>query len=415
MTDDDRVVVIGGGPAGLMAAGQAGTAGARVLLLEKMDRPGLKLGLTGKGRCNLTNTAALSETLARFGDNGRFLRHAFHRFFGPDLVAFLDRLGVATVVERGGRVFPAHVRAPRLAAILRDWLRRQGVEIRTGFPVTSLVVEENRVRGVETGQGRIMGRAVILATGGASYPATGSSGDGYALAAAVGHRIITPRPALVGLETDPGLLKALDGLHLRHVAVRLLVAGKTAARGFGEVLFRADEISGPVVLTLSGRAVDELAAGREVFLALDLKPALDHGRLDARLVRDFQDRCHEPLDSVLRGLLPRPLVGLCLERTGIDPGQKAGETRRDQRRRILAWLKEFRIPVTGHRGLERAIVTAGGVDLAQVDPQTMQSRLVSGLFLAGELLDLQAGTGGFNLQAAFSTGWLAGRAAAREG
>jgi len=257
-----------------------------------------------------------------------------------------------------------------------------------------------------------LGDAVILAAGGSSYPATGSTGDGYRLAAGVGHTIVEIRPALVPLETGGDIAGKVAGLHLRNIEVTLQIEGKRAGRFFGELLFMDYGVSGPVILTMSLQVVDALRAGKQISLILDLKPALDEKKLDGRLRRDFEKRCHEPLQSVLRGLLPREMVPVCLQETGLEAEQPAGEIAAKQRRRLRTWLKNFRLEVTGYRGFDEAIVTAGGVDLREVDPRTMESKRIRGLYLAGEVLDLQGDTGGYNLQAAFSTGWLAGRCAA---
>ena len=409
-----RIVVVGGGAAGLMAAGQAALAGTEVLLLEKMPRPGRKLCLTGKGRCNLTNVAPLPEFIAHFGPTGPFLRQAFHRFFSAELLQFFADLGLAVVTERGGRVFSASGKAPEVLAVFETWLKRLGVTVRTGMAVERLLIDNNRITGVACGDAPIPCAAVILAAGGASYPLTGSTGDGYALAEQAGHHIVPIRPALVPLITAGDDASRLAGLQLRNVRVRLVLDGKKRAEVFGELHFMEFGLSGPVILTLSGRIVDALRAGEAVELALDLKPALDEQKLDARLRRDFEQRHAEPMASVLRGLLPRELIAVALEQNGLTGERQAGTIRAEERKRLRRWLKEYRLKVIGHRPLAEAIVTAGGVDTREVDPRTMASRLVRGLFLAGEVLDIQADTGGYNLQAAFSTGWLAGRAAAKE-
>ncbi len=407
------IIVVGGGAAGMMAAGQAAGQRARVVLLEKMKRTGLKIGISGKGRCNLTNSADVDTFLGHFGKNGRFLRQAFHQFFAPELIEFFEGLGLLLITERGGRVFPKSGRALDVVRVLRSWLDRQDVRMIKTEPVTELLIREKSIKGVACGKRQIMADAVILATGGASYPATGSSGDGYGLAAQAGHTIVPIRPALVPLETDAKLVRELNGLHLRNIGVRLRVNGKTVATHFGELKFYEHGLTGPVILTLSLAAVDGLREGNRVEILLDLKPALNEKQLDARLYRDLERRCHENMQSVLRGLLPRDLVPLCLRETGINPDQQAGQLPKKARKRLGHWLKNWPIPITGHRGLDEAIVTAGGVQLSEIDPRTMQSRLCKGLYVAGELLDLAGDTGGYNLQAAFSTGWLAGCSAAK--
>lgn len=407
------VVVVGGGAAGLMAAGQAARGGARTLLLEKMKRPALKLGITGKGRCNITNVAEMDDFLARFGPSGRFLRQAFARFFNRDLMALCRELGLDLVTERGGRVFTASGQATDVVYALLRWLREEGVQIRRQTAVDRLLIEQGRITGVAAGDRRWPCDAVVLATGGASYPATGSSGDGYALAQAAGHRLVAIRPALVPLETAGDTAGRLAGLTLRNIRARLLIDGKKARDISGELTFAEYGLTGPVVLTLSGQAVDALRAGHRVEMAIDLKPALDEKKLDARLLRDLAARGKEPCASLLRGLLPREMVPVCLDQAQVPPERTGANVTARERRRLRLWLKDLRLPISGHRPLSEAIVTAGGVDTREIDPRTMESRLVRGLYLAGEVLDLQADTGGYNLQAAFSTGWLAGRYAAR--
>lgn len=409
-----RVIVVGGGPAGLMAAGQAAALGVKTVLLEKMDRPGRKLAITGKGRCNLTNVAPLEDFLAHFGTNGRFLRQAFHRFFTPDLLAFLATLGVETVTERGGRVFPAGENAREVVDALLHWVLAQGVSIQTRTPAARLAVEGQRIVGVETRDGRVLpARAVIVATGGASYPGTGSTGDGYRMAEAVGHTIVPIRPALVPLETAGEIAPRLQGLSLRNVTVRMFVNGRKQGEWFGEMLFTHFGVSGPIILTLSKQAVDALRRKDRVALSIDLKPALDMKKLDARLLRDIEAHGKRHVQNWLKGLLPLKLIPLCLELTDIHPHKEAHRITAVERKRLRSWLKDFRLDVSGHRPLAEAIVTAGGVDTRQVDPRTMGSRRITGLYFAGEVLDVDADTGGYNLQAAFSTGWLAGRAAAQ--
>jgi predicted Rossmann fold flavoprotein len=408
-----RVIVIGGGPAGLMAAGQAADAGADTLLLEKMKRTGLKLCITGKGRCNITNVADVSDFISHFGKTGSFLRQAFARFFNTDLIVFFNQLGLKVVTERGGRVFPVSGNAPEVHRVLLQWNKKAGVRFRHSAPVEKIVTQNQRLTGVVC-QGRsIPCDAVILATGGASYPATGSTGDGYRLCESTGHTIIPVRQALVPLETSGDEAKKMAGLNLRNVNTRLLVDGKNKREQFGEVVFTEFGVSGPSILTLSSQAVDSLRSGHTVTLAIDLKPALDQKKLDARLQRDIVSKRKEPISRLLRGLMPREMVPVCLHFIDIPVDRMACHISGKERRRLRTWLKDFRLQVTGYRPFAEAIITAGGVDTREIDPRTMQSRKTRGLYIAGELLDIQADTGGYNLQAAFSTGWLAGRSAAR--
>ncbi|HIQ37767.1 MAG TPA: NAD(P)/FAD-dependent oxidoreductase [Desulfocapsa sulfexigens] len=409
------VVVIGGGAAGLMAAGQAATAGSRVIILEKMKRPGRKICISGKGRCNLTNSAPVEEFIEHFGKNGRFLRQAFSRFFAPELVDFFERNGLPVSLERGGRYFPTNGKAPDIVKVFLAWLSNLHVEIQDNNPVKTLSVENNTITGVITKRGEISCDAVILATGGASYPATGSTGDGYKLVETLGHTIVPIRPALVPLEIHGGIHPALAGLELRNIEAILFINGKKKRQLFGELHFKKFGVSGPTILTLSGDAVDGLRAGKKVELLIDLKAALNRQKLDARLIRDFEKRHKEPFADVLRGLLPAQMVPLCLEQTQIPADKVAGGISKKERRTLLNWLKGLRLEVTRHRSFKEAIVTAGGVNLKEVNPRTMESKIVSGLYLAGELLDLNGNTGGYNLQAAFSTGWLAGWSVGEKG
>jgi predicted Rossmann fold flavoprotein len=397
-----------------MAAGRAAELGAETLLLEKMNRPGRKLCITGKGRCNLTNVAPLSDFITRFGPNGQFLRQAFSRFFSAELVALFEELGVPTVTERGGRVFPVSGQAREVVDALVHWVRKRGGTLRTRSPVERLLVEGGRVVGVQVSPNRVHRcDAVIIATGGASYPATGSTGDGYRLAQSVGHTIVPIRPALVPLETAGDIAPRLQGLSLRNVAVRVWVNEKKQAEAFGEMLFTHFGVSGPTILTLSRQVVDALRLGQRVTLSIDLKLALDERRLDARLLRDLDAHGKQQFHTLLKDLLPRKLIPVCIDLLGIPPNRVAHQITAQERERLRIWLKDFRLEVTGHRPFAEAIVTAGGVDTREVDPRTMASRLAEGLYLAGEVLDVDGDTGGFNLQAAFSTGWLAGRSAAR--
>jgi hypothetical protein len=413
MTNKKRkIIVIGGGAAGLMAAGAAAELGAEVLLLEKMKRPGRKLCITGKGRCNITNIAEISDFLAHFGGNGKFLRQAFHHFFNQDLLLFFQKLGLEVVTERGRRVFPKSGKAQDVLEVLLEWLRVRGVKIEAASPAASLQISEGRVIGVVSADRILPCQAVILATGGASYPATGSSGDGYRIAAEAGHAIIAIRPALVPLKTTGSEAHRMAGLNLRNIKASLYIDGKKKKEEFGELVFADFGVTGPVILSLSGLAVDALNNNQKVEIAVDLKPALDENKLEARISRDLASRAGETVDSLLRGLLPKEMVPVCLDSLKISPQRLSSSIGKPERIRLRRWLKEFRLRISGFRPFAEAIITAGGVDTKEIDPRTMQSRKTKGLYLAGELLDIQADTGGYNLQAAFSTGRLAGVSAA---
>ena len=417
-----KVIVIGGGAAGLMAAGQAAEQGAETLLLEKMYRPGRKLRITGKGRCNLTNVAPVSRFILHFGPNGRFLRQAFSRFFSSELVTFLDKLGIRTVTERGGRVFPVSDQAKDIVDALSAWARKSGVTLRARSSVEGLLVEGKSVNGVRIGKGStdqstaervFRADAVIVATGGASYPITGSTGDGYRLAKSAGHTVVPIRPALVPLETAGETAPRLQGLSLRNVNIQVLIDGKKRAEAFGEMLFTHFGLSGPIILSSSRLVVDALRLHQRVILSIDLKPALDQRKLNERLLRDLEAHGKQKFRTLLKELLPAKLIPVCIDLTGIPPDKVGHQITAEERKCLRLWLKDFRLEVTGYRPFNDAIITAGGVDTKEVDPRTMASRLVEGLYFAGEVLDVDADTGGYNLQAAFSTGWLAGRSAAR--
>ena len=419
---EKKVIVVGGGAAGLIAAGQAAKKGAATLLLEKMNRPGKKLSITGKGRCNLTNIAERDDFISHFGKNGRFLRHAFSQFFTSDLLDFFKELGIETVTERGGRVFPKNNMAREVADALIKWAIDKGVIIETRVPAQALIVEDGRASGVflakklpknkDVPAGKeFRADTVIIACGGSSYPATGSTGDGFYLAEAVGHTILPIRPALVPLETSGDTAKSLQGLSLKNVTVKMLINEKKKVEAFGEMLFTHFGLSGPIVLSLSKHFVDAIRDGQKPVFSIDLKPALDEKKLDVRLLRDLNAHGKMQFQNLLKELLPMKLIPACIDMTGISPEKNGCEITAEERKRLRLWLKDFRFQVVGHRPMKEAIITAGGVDTKEVDPKTMASKLIKNLYFAGEVLDIDADTGGYNLQAAFSTGWLAGRSA----
>ena len=395
----------------MMAAGRAAELGATVSLLEKTPKLGNKLRITGKGRCNVTNVAPLEDFIDHFGANGRFLYGAFSRFFVDDLRAFFAQRGAPTVVERGGRVFPEANDADVIADALLAYLRVGGVQLRRRTRIDALLVKDGAIRGVACAEREFPAQAVIVATGGASYPGTGSTGDGYRLLEAVGHTIVPPRPALVPLVTAEPFVAGLQGLSLRHVRATLLLNGRALASEFGEMLFTHYGISGPIILSLSKRAAEAATRGRAE-IAIDLKPALNDEQLDARLRRDFDQFGRRSYHRLLAELLPRLLIPVFLELTGIAPDKPGNQITAEERGRLFRLLRDFRLTIVGSRPIAEAIITAGGVAVNELDPRTMQSRLVRGLYCCGEVIDIDADTGGYNLQAAFSTGYLAGEAAA---
>ena len=407
------VIVVGAGPAGMMAAGQAALAGARVLLLEKTNAPGKKLSITGKRRCNLTNSAGLSAFIDHFDPNGRFLHQAFGRFFRDDLLEFFESIGIHTETERGGRIFPSNGDAQFVTKQLSQWTSESGARVVLRSPVDRLIAMDKHITAVKTRDKQIIpAKGVILCTGGSTFTGTGSSGDGYRMAEAVGHTLIPLRPALVPLKTAGSTAQRLQGLSLHNIRFSVFFDQKKKIDAFGEMLFTHFGISGPVVLTHSGEIVDALRAGKHVSISIDLKPALDEHKLDARLLRELDQGRKQHVRTMLKRLLPAKMIAVCANQTGIPLNQPCHQVTAQQRRRLLAWLKDLHLDVTAPLPLETGMVTMGGVSLKEVDPRTMMSKIVDGLFFAGEVLDLAADTGGFNLQAAFSTGWLAGQYAA---
>jgi hypothetical protein len=408
--DTYDIIVVGGGASGMMAAGRAAQSGCRVVLLEKMDRLGRKLAITGKGRCNLTNLEGIEAFLSHYGQNGKFLRNCFARFFNQDLIGFLEENGVATVVERGRRVFPVSGDAGGIVTCLQTFLQEQGVNIKTAFRVDDILVQSGHIAGVQGNGIDVPGNAVIVATGGLSYPLTGSTGDGYRFAMDVGHRVRKPEPNLVPLEIEEDFLTGLRGLALRNVELTASAGGRRFARLFGELLFTHFGISGPIVLTMSREIVMMLPKSR-VTVSINFKPALTEEQLEQRLLREFELHGRMYYRSIMKHLLPLRLVRAFVDVSGVPGDKKACEIDRHERRRIAKLLRNFPLTVKRARPIDEAIVTAGGVALDELDPRTMQSRLVKGLFFCGEVIDIAGDTGGYNLQSAFSTGFVAGGSA----
>ena len=406
-----RIAVIGGGAAGIMAAIRAAENSAQVTLFEKMPRVGRKLGITGKGRCNLTNSADNAEIIKNIPGNGKFLFSALKNFSSADTVNFFESLGVATKLERGGRIFPVSDDASEVIDALIKKMTLLGVEIKNNAPVTEIITKNKKVVGVLSGGKIYECDAVILATGGASYPATGSTGDGFKLAKRLGHTITEILPALVPLEVEDNI-KSLQGLSLRNVRAKLLADGKKVAEEFGEMLFTHFGISGPIILTLSRQAAQLLLAKKFVELEINLKPALTPEQLDARILRDFDKFKRKAIKNGLIDLLPAKLIPIILDRAFIDENKQVDNITAAERRRLVENLRGLTLTITKPRPIAEAIVTAGGVSVKEINPKTMESKLVEGLYIVGEVADVDGFTGGFNLQAAWAMGNLAGKFAA---
>jgi predicted Rossmann fold flavoprotein len=408
-----EVIVIGGGAAGMMAAAAAADNGARVILLEKKERLGKKLRITGKGRCNLTSALEKDRLLSGYGKNGRFLYSAISEFSNQDLVDFFDTRGLRCKVERGFRVFPANNDAGSVVQVLSNNLVRAGVTIKTSCKVDEILITNGKVEGVRFNRGKILGRAVIIATGGMSYPATGSTGDGYRLALAAGHNIIEPVPGLVPLIVKEPWVMSLKGLSLKNVKATAYTEGQRLGEEFGEMLFTHFGLSGPIILTLSSKIAQRWRINKKpVTLSLDLKPALSGEVLNDRIQRDLSKFARRQFMNSLDELLPKKLIPVIIQLSGIDPRKKTSDINRSERKLLVNLLKDLRMTVIGTRPISEAIITIGGVDLKQIEPKSMESKLIKGLFFAGEILDIDGCTGGFNLQAAFSTGYVAGKNAA---
>lgn len=407
-----KIIVVGGGCAGMMAAIRAAEHGAQVTLFEKMPRVGRKLGITGKGRCNITNAADVAEVVKNIPGNGKFLFSALKNFSPVDAVSFFESLGVATKVERGGRVFPVSDDAKEVIDALTRRLAELGVEVRTSSPVTEIIAEQKKIVGVRVNGTICAADVVILATGGASYSATGSTGDGFKFARRLGHTVTELLPALVPLETEEDV-KDLQGLSLRNVRVKLLADGKKVSEQFGEMLFTHFGVSGPIILTLSRQAARLLAEGRFVELEINLKPALTPEQLDARILRDFDKFKRKAIKNALSELLPAKLIPIILDLSYLPEDKRVDAITAIERRRIVDNLRGLPLTITRTRPLEEAIVTAGGVSTKELDPRTMQSKLIDGLYIVGEVADVDGFTGGFNLQAAWAMGNAAGTFAAQ--
>ena len=405
------IIIIGAGAAGLMAAGQTARSGSSVLVLEKMSRAGRKLSITGKGRCNITNTAGQSEFLNHIYPSARFLKPAFSHFFNKDLINEIENHGVVTETERGGRVFPVNNDAQEIVKALLQKARTYNAEFRYNTKVEEVLTDNGTATGVKVNNNgvteKISAHKVIISTGGMSYPATGSEGDGYTLAKAIGHSITPPRPALVPLVTESNLAKQLQGLTLKNVKAIVWINDKKVHEKFGEMLFTHFGLSGPIILSLSRFVVDELYKNSRVKISIDLKPALDEKKLDNRLIRDLQQYGKKQIDNIFKQWLPSKLIPVFLEKTGIDPTKEGNRITSGDRKKIKMLMKEFTFTIINHRSFKEAIITAGGIPTNEIHAKTMESKIQKELYFCGEIIDLDADTGGYNLQIAFSTAWLA--------
>ena len=408
-----KAVVAGAGAAGLMAAIRAAECGAEVVLIEKMSRVGKKLSITGKGRCNLTNIADVPDIIENIPGNGKFLTSVLTAFTSVDTINFFEGLGVATKLERGGRVFPVSDSAAEVVEALMNKMNELGVDLRTNTRLTDIVINNKRVMGVELNGKLERCDAVILSTGGASYPATGSTGDGYTIAKRLGHTIVKILPSLVPLETEEDFVRDVQGLSLKNVRATLIVEGEPIGDEFGEMIFTHFGVSGPIVLTLSRKAAFALEEGKFVELSINLKPALSAEQLDARVLRDFEKYINKTAKNAAVDLLPAKLIPIILDLAFVDEDKKINSVTAAERARLVETLQDFRLTISKTRPISEAIVTSGGVSTKEINPTTMQSKIIDGLYFAGEVVDVDGFTGGYNLQAAFAMGASAAEHAAR--
>jgi predicted Rossmann fold flavoprotein len=398
----------------MLAAGRAAEAGAQVILLEKNKALGRKINISGKGRCNVTNAGEIRDFIENYPGGGQFLYSALSKLSNRDLMKLLEQYGVELKTERGGRVFPVSDTAGDIVGALEKYMNKYGVEVRKEEEVLGLLIEDQEVRGVKTAKGEVIASRVIVTTGGKSYPGTGSTGDGYKWAEEAGHMVVPLKPALVPLNIREEWVKGLQGLTLKNVEAAVLDGERVLQSEFGEMLFAHFGVTGPIILTLSRAVVNANKAPGRLQLRLNLKSALDEETLDKRLQRDFQKNQKKQLKNALDELLPKRLTACVITLSGIDPEKFVHQITREDRRELLHVLTGMTMTIEGPRSLTEAIVTVGGVSLKEINPRTMESKLVRGLYFAGEVLDIDGYTGGYNLQAAFSTGFVAGESAAKD-
>ena len=410
-----NVIVIGGGPAGILSAIKSAEEGNNVTILEKNDRCGKKLLITGKGRCNITSSIEMEDFIKNIPGNGKFLYSAFQNFTNKDIIQMLEKQGVKSKVERGSRVFPVSDKSIDVLNAFLNILKKLNVKIKTNTEVTEILVNENKVEGVLTSKHeKIIAGKIILATGGRSYPSTGSTGDGYKMAKKLGHTITEIRPSLVPLTIyEEEMCKKLQGLSLKNVKIFIKHNKKTIYEDFGEMIFTHFGVSGPIILSASTillryKNVKELLKNKEIELLIDFKPALNKEKLDLRIRRDFEEFKNKQFKNSLNELLPQKLIPIIIEKSEINENKKVNEITKEERQRLVNLLKEFKLTIKDFKEIEYAIITAGGVDTKEINPKTMESKLINGLYFAGEIIDVDGYTGGFNLQIAYSTGYTAG-------
>lgn len=403
------VVVLGGGPAGMIAAGTAASMGRKTIIIEKNEKLGKKLFITGKGRCNVTNAADYDEFMKNIPKNSKFFYSSFNNFSNNDLIELFESLGLKTKVERGGRVFPVSDKSNDVIKALERYLHKYNVEVKLNSKLLNVKQEDGTVKGVLLDNGQFIEcSSVIVCTGGVSYPQTGSTGDGYEIARSAGHTINELMPSLVPLIAKDAFIKDLQGLSLKNVAIKAIAEEKLVYEDFGEMLFTHYGLSGPIILSASFYVSDYLRKKKEIRISIDLKPALSEEELDKRIVRDFEKNTNKQFKNSLDELLPQKLIPVIIALSGIDEAKEVHQITKLERKAFVKLLKGLNVNISGTRPIEEAIVTSGGINLKEINPKTMESKLVKSLYFAGEVIDLDAFTGGFNLQIAFSTGYVAG-------
>jgi predicted Rossmann fold flavoprotein len=414
MREEYDLAIIGAGPAGMMAALRASQCGARVVLLEKNSAPGVKLLMTGKDRCNITNAQKdVLKFAENFGKNGKFLLNALHCFGMNETIDFFHDNGLETKVERGGRVFPETDDARDVQKLFLRLIHEQDITVRTNCIIKKIALKDNSIEKILLDDSEVRAKNYLLSTGGLSYPKTGSTGDGYAWAKQMGHTVIKPEPALTPILVKENWVKDLDDLTLRNVSVAVYQNNQKKDGRFGEAKFTGYGLTGPIILDMS-KSIGKLLANGPANLFIDLKPALDFNKLDKRILRDLDNYKNKAIKNILGELLPKKLIPVILQLAQIDPEGKGHSITKDERRRLRLLLKQLPLTIKGLLGFNKAIVTTGGISLKEVDPKTMKSKLINNLYFAGEILDLDGPTGGYNLQVCWTTGYIAGESAARD-